>query len=357
MIKNPKYKKNKKNGGNPPPVTNQGTYMIPVPCGNCIECKRQKANNWRIRLIEEFKTEKRGKFVTMTFSDESIKKLEEIVIEERRKKLEEAEEELNKEIPRKNQYLTGYELENEIAIKAVRMFSDRYKAKYKKRIKHWLVTELGQESTERIHIHGILYTETSLEEIRRLWSYGNINKKDKDWSQQYCNEMTIGYVVKYINKTDPVHKAYKPVILTTPGIGAGYINTLNAKNNKYNGENTQEYYLTRKGAKISLPTYYRNKLYTDEQKEQLWINKLNSKVKWVNKVKIQITAEKTEEDEDYKRQLDYARQENTKLGYGGITSKEAKKHEADKRKIRTANRLKRQRDEMRKKSNNDCNLE
>ena len=41
----------------------------------------------------------------------------------------------------------------------------------KKSIRHWLVTELGHEGTERIHLHGIIFTEEP-EIIETDWKYG-----------------------------------------------------------------------------------------------------------------------------------------------------------------------------------------
>ena len=38
---NPKYKANKKNGGNIPPVIDQRTIYVPIGCGVCIECRKQ----------------------------------------------------------------------------------------------------------------------------------------------------------------------------------------------------------------------------------------------------------------------------------------------------------------------------
>ena len=58
LITNPKYKANKKNGGNIPPVLDDRVKMVPIGCNKCIECKRQKANNWRVRLSEEIRHDK-----------------------------------------------------------------------------------------------------------------------------------------------------------------------------------------------------------------------------------------------------------------------------------------------------------
>ena len=44
MIKNPKYLPNKKNNNNPPEITDERVKYVPVGCGNCMECRKQKRN-------------------------------------------------------------------------------------------------------------------------------------------------------------------------------------------------------------------------------------------------------------------------------------------------------------------------
>ena len=51
-------------------VDDERVTIVPVGCGKCMECMKQKKNNWRIRLMEEVKSDKRGHFVTFTFSNE-----------------------------------------------------------------------------------------------------------------------------------------------------------------------------------------------------------------------------------------------------------------------------------------------
>ena len=54
-IKNRKYLPNKKNGGVVPPVSDMRVLYVPVGCGVCIECKKQKSRQWQIRLKEDIK--------------------------------------------------------------------------------------------------------------------------------------------------------------------------------------------------------------------------------------------------------------------------------------------------------------
>ncbi len=74
LIPNPKYKPNKKNGGNVPTVKDKRTLLIPIGCNKCIECKKQKAQEWLVRLSEEIRENKNGQIHNTNFSNESLRK-------------------------------------------------------------------------------------------------------------------------------------------------------------------------------------------------------------------------------------------------------------------------------------------
>ena len=260
MIKNRRYTVTKKNGGIIPPVFDERTLYVPIGCGKCIECMKQKKRNWQVRLLEEIKHDKTGKFVTLTFSEEAL-------------------ECLSKDVEIKNMDSI---IENEVATLAVRRFLERWRKKHKISVKHWLITELGHNGTERIHLHGIIFTN-EIEDIKNIWKYGHI------WIGEYVNEKTINYIVKYCNKLNTQHKGYIPKIMTSSGIGKKFIERIDSKINKFNGEDTKEYYRTKEGFKLSLPIYYRNKLYTEEERQLLWINKLNQQVRYVCGEKIDVS--------------------------------------------------------------------
>ena len=158
---------------------------------------------------------------------------------------------------------------------AVRRFLERWRKKYKKSVKHWLVTELGHNGTERIHLHGILFTKEDKETIESIWKYGNI------WVGTFVNTKTINYIIKSI-------------ILSSAGIGKQYINRQDAQNNKYNGENTKETYILPSGTRTALPIYYRNKIYTDEERQKLWLNKLDKQERYVMGIKISVKRDENE---------------------------------------------------------------
>lgn len=240
-IRNKRYLPNKKNNGYPVKCKDERTRWVAAKCGVCPECRKEAANQWRIRLIEDFKQGGEKKFVTLSFSPESLKKL-----------MEE----------------TGLEECNAIAIIAMRRFLERWRRKYKKSVKHWAVTELGGKNSERIHLHAILWTDKTKEEISERWKYGNVDVGYK------CDQSTVTYISKYLKKEDKKHIGYKPRTLVSPGIGKNYIDE-GGKHNVYRGERTFTRYKERNGTETALPTYYKNHIYTASQREALWIMALN----------------------------------------------------------------------------------
>lgn len=306
----------KKNGGNVPPVKDDRVKLIPIGCGNCMECRKQKARGWQIRLLEEVKERNNGKFITLTFSNESIA-------------------ELAKEI----KGLSGYNLDNAIATLGMRRFLERWRKKFKVSIRHFMITELGHKGTENIHMHGIMWTDKSIEDIRERWGYGYMYpRNDIEKRQNYVTARTVNYIIKYITKRDEKHTTYQSKILTSAGIGSKYIKTHNAKNNKYNGKDTDEGYRTDTGHKMSLPIYYRNAIYSEEQREQLWIHKLDKEVRWVKGEKIDISKGY----EDYDKAVAHYRKINHELGYGGEKDEnyyERRRYELERRKLMMKQRI------------------
>ena len=147
--------------------------------------------------------------------------------------------------------LKGYNLDNAIATEAVKHFLENWRKEHKKGVRHWLVTELGHNGTENIHLHGIIWTEEDAQKIRKHWKNGFVwlgNQNSYGQITNYVNEKTVNYIIKYITKIDEQHKAYQPKILCSKGIGAGYMKRSDWENSKYkeNGQ-TKETYISAQG--------------------------------------------------------------------------------------------------------------
>lgn len=301
LIKNPKYKENKKNGGIIPSFLDNRVLYVPISCGGCKECCEKKGKMWRTRLMEDIKENTDGKFITLTFSNEWYIKLK---------------DECTK---------TGYELDNEIATLATRRFLERWRKIYKKSIRHWLITELGHNGTENIHLHGIIWSK-DITRLKEIWKYGYVwdGKIVKGKKINYVSERTINYIIKYVTKKDIKHKQYKPIILSSAGIGSNYMKSYNSKLNKYKPNDTKENYTLKNGYKTALPIYWRNKIYSEEERELLWIEKLNKMERFVLGKKIDVSNGY----EEYWKALEEARYINFKDGYTkGDIDKDKKAYE------------------------------
>lgn len=321
IIQNPKYKPNKKNGGHVPPVLDERVKLVPIKCGNCIECRKQKAREWQVRLTEDIKTNNNGRFITLTFNTKSLKELNGYINNKAYSKINEIENRTNideihkaKLIQTEINKTEGYGLDNCIATTGVRLFLERWRKKYKKSLRHWLVSELGHQNTEHVHLHGIIWcNDEQLEELENIWQYGYVWKGyiKNDKLVNYVNEKTINYITKYITKIDQLHKFYKSTILTSAGIGKNYTRREDSKRNKFNNSNTNETYLCRNGMKINLPIYWRNKLYTEAEREALWLHKLDRQERYIMGNKISIKNG----EEEYFKTLEHYQKINIELGY------------------------------------------
>lgn len=296
LILNKKYTANKKNGGNIPVLTDLRAKMVPVGCGKCMECRKQKANNWKVRLYEEIKVDNKAYFVTLSFSNEQFDNIAE------------GKDTNGKEIakaPIIKGNLEGYEGDNEVCRVAIRRFCERWRKANKKSVKHWFVNEIGGNNTERVHIHGLIWCNDP-KSIGEHWKYGNI------WVGSYVNEKTITYIVKYLHKTDQKHPNFTGRVWCSPGIGNEYLNRRDATRNTFQGPDTEDNYKASNGYKIALPIYYRNKLFSDEEREILWMQRLDQEVRYVDGVEIDVS----ESYDEYYEALKEARRKNKLLGYG-----------------------------------------
>lgn len=283
LIKNPRYKKTKKNNGNIPTCDDERKLYVPIGCGNCIECRRQKYNEWRVRLTEELRSNPQCYFITLTFSDEAMKEICDT---------------------------WNIKESNALATIAVRKWLERIRKVTNKSVKHWFITELGGEY-DRIHLHGFIWTD-DIKLCMNKWQYGYY------WIGNYCNEKTINYCAKYVLKIDEKHKNFKAIILCSPGIGGG----AKLNRNKYNGKNTRDNYRLPNGKITALPKYYRNKVFDENERDILWTNRLDEQKRYVLGHEIDIS----QGDEQYYRELKSAQEINKNLGFGD-NSEEWKKED------------------------------
>ena len=293
LIHNPKYRATKKNGGIIPPISDIRVKEVPIGCGKCIECLKQKANNWKTRLHEEVKKGNKGYFVTLTFDPIELEKL---MLECNKKELKLFED---------------YDLDNRVSTLAVRRFLERWRKKFKKSVRHFFVNEIGGNNTEGLHLHGFIWTEHDPKCIREIWQYGWTYPDD--FSKNTVENRTVNYVVKYILKVDTEHPNFRPKIFCSAGLGDNWADSHEAKKIARNKSLEYDCYRMPKGQKVSLPVYYRNKVYSEEDREKLWLERLDKNERYILGVKVKVDKGY----EEYFEGLIGAREMNKRLGYGG----------------------------------------
>lgn len=298
VIENKAFIPNAKNKGIPKICDNERKRGVNTKCGRCIECKSERRKEWQIRLCEEIKDNADEiKFITLTISEEAGKELEEAC---------------------------GSDSADDIARLAVRRFTERWRKEFKKAPRHWLSTELGGRSTERLHFHGFIWGNE--EDIQRHWKYGHIfvGGYDKSTGKRihYISEKSINYMTKYIIKVDKKHPTYQSKLFTSKGMGLRYIENEGKVRNRYKGEDTNKKYRFENGKEGRLPNYYKMKLWSDEERNELWSN-------YIKKNKIYIMGEELKDWHDgcdeYERNkrieiqratLLYYQKLNKEMGYG-----------------------------------------
>lgn len=227
--------------------------------------------------MEEFHYHRECSFVTLTFSEENLLKYRLL-----------AQEELKDEA-KCDIYLT----DNTAAKIAIRHYLERVRKRTGKSIKHWFITERGHTNTRRIHIHGIIWASYS-QHGRGSNRPGDLDLT-KEWKNgwtfngEYVGEKTITYISKYITKNDRDNIGFKGKICCSSGIGKEYILSYNGLRNKFRGKKTIETYRLSNGKEIGLPMYYRNKIYTEAERERLWMQLLDKEERWVLGKKIDIS--------------------------------------------------------------------
>lgn len=265
---NKKYTVTEKNGGCVPipPIIGNDEYgrniydervlYVEIPCGQCIECRQAKAREWTIRLNEELHEWKYKYMITLTFEPKELAK----ILKER--KIEECNA------------AVGY---------AVRHSLEYWRKDHKKSLRHWYISEMGHDNSERIHAHGIIFCNEPLEyeKIERsgdgwrgrwkYWKYGMVHVGD------YCTERTVNYIVKYVTKIDNDHKGFIGQIFASPGIGKRFLEHQYSQTYKYRPGDTKGYYTLNNGAKVKLPVYYKNKLHNEDERELIWRDFMDEK--------------------------------------------------------------------------------
>lgn len=256
----------------------QWIYNIPIPCGKCLNCKKNRLNAWSFRLMSELDNAVTAKFVTLTYNTEYIP------ITKRgfltlKKKSDKNNVEIDNSLQGFFKRLRYYEKgDDTISIDQFTYISRGGDPNdFSRRIKYFACGEYGSKR-KRPHYHIILFNVKNEENIYKGWSEViNINTDDQEWIPlgsihiDQVNNNTIDYTLKYMMKESGKYKkgfdGEKEFSVMSKGIGLNYIESSELR--RYYKKNLDKNYLiTKKGFKIGMPKRYRDEMLSQLEKDK-----------------------------------------------------------------------------------------
>lgn len=253
-VKNPRY----------PIYSND--RQVPVPCGKCPACLSRRTSVWTFRLKQHAKNAINSYFVTLTYDTRFVP------------------------ITSRG-YLTLDKRDVQLYFKKLR----KAHPENHEPIKYYLAGEYGSK-TLRPHYHIILFN-ADIELIHKAWDKGEVHIGE-------LTEASAAYTAKYINKGKiiPIHKnddRLPEFSLMSKKLGLNY---LSEKIIRYHRADIERNYLTLEdGKKISLPRYYRQKIWT-EPELRIQADKLAQKFKEIENQNLQSYITKNQTSEGYDQQ-------------------------------------------------------
>jgi len=222
-------------------------YEISIPCGKCARCLERRKMEWGFRMGIELEASKTAYFVTLTYDQENVPYNRYGIKTLKPKNLTNFFKRL-----RQNQRRGETTIEH--LTNGLRNTD---------RIKYYAAGEYG-EQRGRPHYHAIIFN-TAIKYVESSWQLGGVHVVK-------ANEMTIAYVMKYLDK----HKDKKQDKRKVPEynvmseeIGMDYV----YKMREWHKRNIEILYVTsKKGIRVPMPKYYREKIFSeDERKAQVMI--------------------------------------------------------------------------------------
>lgn len=206
---------------------------IPVPCGKCPACLSRRVSGWSFRLMQEDRVSESSIFLTFTYDTLTVP------------------------ITR-NGFMT-------LNKRHVQLFMKRLRKECPGKIlKYYVCGEYGGK-TNRPHYHMILFN-ANIEKIQPAWALGSIH-------YGVVTGASVGYTLKYMSKLKkiPMHSnddRQPEFALMSKGLGESYLSPKMVQWHKKDLDNRM-YLNIENGKKISMPRYYKDKLYEEHERKRV----------------------------------------------------------------------------------------
>lgn len=205
--------------------------LFRVPCGKCVACLTNKAQEWEFRLKAELDAYKqKAIFVTLTYAEEHLPK-----------------DDNGKPI------LVKRHVQNWL----------RYLRRDGLEVRYFCTGEHG-DIFQRPHYHLIMYglvlSQEIYDKLLKRWKYGFITIKQVTPSR-------IAYLCKYVNKLSDVECETWHLMSKRPCIGHSYFEDRNIQN--WHTRGLRDYTVYKGGIRVTLPRTIREKLFSRVQRESI----------------------------------------------------------------------------------------
>lgn len=223
-------------------------FSTKVPCGKCELCLKRRQREWFVRCYEEWKHAQTAFFVTLTYDDKNIPIKDGVPVVSK-KDCQDFFKRLRKPL----------------------LESDEYKDIH---ISYLLVSEYGDQF-HRPHYHMLLfnYPLSDIESVRKsieeawqngLVSVGTVTSASINYCTKYC--------LKNENKKETTIVPCFMLSSRRPAIGAAFLSK--QAQDFYKGSRKQTTNI--QGVNYPLPKYYKNKLFTDSERADMYSESLES---------------------------------------------------------------------------------
>lgn len=230
------------------------------PCRKCLPCLRRRQQEWVSRLTEELRQHDNNYFVTLTYSEECVPADENGLMCFDSPRLQKLNADLRSVFQR------GH-FRNPLS-KEISGMPELLEVSKDTRFKYYITSEYCPTSTHRPHYHAVYYgldvdQYTAELLFRLLWPEGFI-------SVFPASEGAAGYISKYLVKDVMTEKSYiddyqmHPIALMSKGLGASYLERMY---DWHQAAPKERLYFQYHGEKKVLSRYYKQKLFSDEQRQ------------------------------------------------------------------------------------------
>lgn len=215
--------------------------QITVPCGKCPPCRSRRSAGWAFRMMQEQKVSDTSFMLTLTYNSDHIPIT-------------------------KNGYRSLCKRDVQLFIKRLRKEHGKNKFGLSKPIRYYACGEYGTES-KRPHYHLLIYN-CHPDEFVSSWKIGN--KEIGSIHVAPLNMATIQYAFKYLQKAPTVGKherddRQREFQLFSKGLGANYLSKAMVAWHKAKIAERMHIPIE-DGKKISMPRYYKEKIYDEFEK-------------------------------------------------------------------------------------------